>query len=158
MVSRLWPHTRLFLVLFRPTERFGNGSLQYQAHAHTHALLSEKFNPSKREGKSPQKKNILSPPPGSPPHVHTHLRKVNAKGVHIEAVEEAGEALAEAGEALVHELEVHHVGLEVGDGVGELGEGGLEGVQRERRRAVVVVVVGVVLLVSGAAVLRKLHK
>ncbi len=31
----------------------------------------------------------------------------------------------------MHQLEVHHVGLEVGDGVGQLGEGGLEGVERE---------------------------
>lgn len=61
-----------------------------------------------------------------------YLGKINAKGIHIQAIQEAGKGLAEAGQALVHELEMHHVGLQVGHGVGQLGEGGLEHVERER--------------------------
>lgn len=60
-----------------------------------------------------------------------HLGIVNTEGIHVEAVHEAGEALAEAGQALMHELEVHHVGLEVGHGVRQLSKGGLEGVEGE---------------------------
>ncbi|KAJ3552323.1 hypothetical protein NPX13_g11144 [Xylaria arbuscula] len=60
-----------------------------------------------------------------------YFGEVDAKGIHIQAVEETRKALAKASQALVHQLEVHHVGLEVGDGIRELGECGLEGVQRE---------------------------
>ena len=70
-----------------------------------------------------------------PKYTGTHLGEVHAEGVHVEAVEEAGEALTEAGQALVHDLKMHQVGLEVGHGVGQLGEGGLEGVEREGRLA-----------------------
>lgn len=60
-----------------------------------------------------------------------YLWIVNTEGVHVEAIEEAGKALAEPGQALVHQLEVHHVRLEVGHGVGELAKVRLEGVERE---------------------------
>lgn len=65
----------------------------------------------------------------------TCLWEVNTKGIHIEPVEETSKALAEASQALVHELEVHQVRLQVGHGVGELAELGLEGVEREGRIA-----------------------
>ena len=60
-----------------------------------------------------------------------HLGKIDAEGIHVEAVEEAGETFAKTRQALVHELEVHHVGFEVGHGIRQLGEGRLEGVERE---------------------------
>lgn len=59
------------------------------------------------------------------------LREVDTKGIHVETIHEAGEALAEAGQALMHELEMHHVGLEVGHGIRQLSKGGLEGIERE---------------------------
>lgn len=61
-----------------------------------------------------------------------YLGIVNAERVHVEAVHEAGEALAEPGQALMHQLEMHHIGLEVGHGVRQFGEGGLEGIEGER--------------------------
>lgn len=42
-----------------------------------------------------------------------YLWEVDAKSIHVEPVEKAGEGLAEAGQALVHELEVHHIGFQV---------------------------------------------
>lgn len=71
-----------------------------------------------------------------------HFWKIDAKGIHVEPVEEAGKVLAEARQALVHELEVHHVGLEIGDGISELGERGLECVQGETVRAAVCAALG----------------
>lgn len=59
------------------------------------------------------------------------LGVVNTERIHVEAIHEAGKALAEPGQALVHQLEVHHIGLEVGHGVRQLRKGGLEGVEGE---------------------------
>lgn len=68
------------------------------------------------------------------PYCYTrpYLREVDTECVHVEPVQEASKVLAESSQALVHELEVHHVGLKIGDRVRELGEGGLKGVERER--------------------------
>lgn len=96
----------MFLGLSRPAKRLGDGTLQLEVSA-------------------------PSEPKVKPAGAFAYLGEINAEGIHVEAVHEAGKALAEAGQALVHELEVHHVGLEVGDGIGELGEGGLEGIERE---------------------------
>lgn len=59
------------------------------------------------------------------------LGELDAKRIHVDAVQEAGKALGEARQALVHDLEVHHVCLEVGHGVGELCKRRLEGVERK---------------------------
>lgn len=61
----------------------------------------------------------------------SHLGEIDTERIHVETVHEAGEALAETGQALMHELEMHHVGLEVGHGVRQLSKGGLEGSERE---------------------------
>lgn len=62
-----------------------------------------------------------------------YLGKIHAKGIHVEPVQKASEGLAEARKALVHKLEMHHVGLQVGHGIRQLGEGRLERVEREWR-------------------------
>ena len=61
----------------------------------------------------------------------THFRKVDAKSIHVHAVEEAGETLVEPTETLVHQLQMHKVGFKISHGVGKLGKSGLEGVQWE---------------------------
>lgn len=63
--------------------------------------------------------------------VGSHLREVDTEGIHVETIHEAGEALAETGQTLMHELEMHHVCLKVGHGIGKLSEGGLKGIERE---------------------------
>lgn len=60
----------------------------------------------------------------------THLGKINTKRIDLHAMQEPSEALPEAAQTLMQQLEMHKVGLEVGHAVGELGEGGLEGVER----------------------------
>ena len=65
--------------------------------------------------------------------VKVYLGKVDAERVHIQAVEKTGKAFAEPGEALVHELVMHHVGLEIRHGIGQLGERRLESVEGEAR-------------------------
>jgi hypothetical protein len=57
------------------------------------------------------------------------FREVDTEGVHVQPVEEAGEALAEPRQALMHELEVHHVGLQVSHGVRQLCESWFEHIQ-----------------------------
>lgn len=66
----------------------------------------------------------------------SYLRKINTESIHVEAIEKTGKALAEPGQALVHQLEMHHVGFEIGHGIRELGERGLEGVERKRGTAI----------------------
>lgn len=51
-----------------------------------------------------------------------HLGKVNAKGVHIKAIKEAGKRFTKPGQAFVYKLEVHHVCLEIGHGIRKLGK------------------------------------
>ena len=53
--------------------------------------------------------------PGLPPF--PYLREVHAEGVHVQPIQKASEALTEARKALVHQLEVHHVRLEVSHGI-----------------------------------------
>lgn len=71
----------------------------------------------------------------------TNLRKVDAKRVHVQAVEKTGEALAKPRQALVHQLEVHDVGLQIGHRVCQFrklrlqsvdGGGGLRGMSSAR--------------------------
>lgn len=62
---------------------------------------------------------------------NTYLRKVDAKCIHVETVQEASKRLAKAGKALVHDLEVHHVDFQIGHGVRKFREGRLECVQGE---------------------------
>lgn len=59
------------------------------------------------------------------------LGEIDTKRTHVETVEEAGKVLVEARDGLVQDLQVHHVGLEVGHAVAELGKGGLEALERE---------------------------
>lgn len=59
------------------------------------------------------------------------LWEIHTKRIHIQPIQKAGKILAEPGQAFVHELEMHHVGFEVGHGVGQLGKGGLKGVERK---------------------------
>lgn len=61
----------------------------------------------------------------------THLGKVDAKSIHVKTVQEARKALAKPGETFVHKLKVHHVCLEVGHGIGQLGKGWLEYIERK---------------------------
>lgn len=63
--------------------------------------------------------------------MRAHLSKINTERAHVHAVEESTKVLVEAAYAFVQELEVHHVGFEIGHAVAEFGEGWLEGVQRE---------------------------
>lgn len=48
---------------------------------------------------------------------HADFGKVDTKGIHVQPVQEAREVLVEPRQAFVHQLQVHHVGFEVGHGV-----------------------------------------
>lgn len=50
------------------------------------------------------------------------LGKVNAKGVHIKAVKEAGKRFTKPSQTFVYKLEVHHVCLKIGHGIRKLGK------------------------------------
>jgi hypothetical protein len=65
-----------------------------------------------------------------------YLGEIDAKSVHVEPVEKAGERLAKPGQTLVHKLEVHHIRLEVGHGVRELRKCRFEGVEGKRTLAI----------------------
>lgn len=71
-----------------------------------------------------------------------YLREINTKSVHVQPIQKTRKALAESRQALVHQLEVHHIGLQVGHGVGKLRKGGLESIQRERGSIAVHAVTG----------------
>ena len=65
-----------------------------------------------------------------------YLGKVDAKCVHIQAIEKTRKGFAEARQTLVHYLEMHHVRLKVGHGIRQFGKGGLERVEGERAVAI----------------------
>lgn len=54
------------------------------------------------------------------------FREVDAEGAHVQSVQEAAEALIEAVQRLVQELQVHHVGFQVGHAVCQFAECGFE--------------------------------
>ena len=58
------------------------------------------------------------------------LRKVHAKGIDFQTVEEACKALIESGQALVHQLQMHEIGFQVCHAICKLRECWLEGVQK----------------------------
>jgi hypothetical protein len=62
--------------------------------------------------------------------VVSHLGKIDAVSVHVQAVKKTGEALGESRKALMHELEMHEICFEIGHAIAQLGELGLERVQR----------------------------
>lgn len=66
--------------------------------------------------------------------VSCYLWKIDAKGIHVQAIQETGKALGEAGKTLVHKLELDKVLLEIGHGVAELGESILQVSERVLRR------------------------
>lgn len=70
-----------------------------------------------------------------PECIVSHLGEIHTERIHVQPIQEASKALAEARQALVHELKMHHVGFEIGNGIRQLGEGGLERVERERLAA-----------------------
>lgn len=43
-----------------------------------------------------------------------HLREVNNKRVHVQAIQEAGETFTKSAETLMHKLKVHEVRFEIG--------------------------------------------
>src|SRR3954465_3513798 len=84
----------------------------------TSALLFHLLHPSKRLGHwALVTQSASRPMVFFPLNTDMYLGKVNTECIHVQPVEEAREALAEAGQALVHQLEVHHVGLEIGHGI-----------------------------------------
>jgi len=58
------------------------------------------------------------------------LWEVDTESAHVHAVEESAKALVEAVQTLVQQLEVHHVGFEIGHSIGEFAESRLQGFQR----------------------------
>lgn len=60
-----------------------------------------------------------------------YLGKIDAKGAHVQAVQEGRKVLVEATQTLVQQLQVHHVGLKIGHAVAQLREGRLQPGQRE---------------------------
>lgn len=60
-----------------------------------------------------------------------YLRKVNTKRAHIHAVQKRAKVFVESPKTLIEELQVHHVGLQIGHAIAQLCECRLQGVERE---------------------------
>lgn len=57
--------------------------------------------------------------------------KVDTEGTHVHAVEESAEAFVEAVQTLVQQLQVHHVGLQIGHTICEFTKCGFQGFERD---------------------------
>jgi hypothetical protein len=57
--------------------------------------------------------------------------KVDAEGTHVHAVEKGAKAVVEAVQTLVQELQVHHVGFQIGHSISEFSKGRLKGLERD---------------------------
>ena len=55
-----------------------------------------------------------------------YLWEVDAKSIHVHAVQEGTEILVEAGYRFVQQLQMHHVGFQVSHGIAELAKCWLE--------------------------------
>ena len=69
----------------------------------------------------------MSAPPPLHPHytpriIESYLGEINTKRINLQSVQKCTEALAEPAHAFLHELQIHKVCVEVGEGIGELGE------------------------------------
>lgn len=59
------------------------------------------------------------------------LWEVDTESTHVHAVEESAKTFVEAVQTLVQQLQVHHIGFQIGHSIGEFTKSGFQGFERD---------------------------